>query len=181
MPHGPEGEGKGWELSWTLTTPLVPEDQRDAPIELGELLGAGSFGKQQHAFCFVFLFYRIGPGVSQRTHGAGRAAGGRQLWRAAACCLQAVCCGLPNVRPDDDQRDAPIELGELLGAGSFGEEQHAVFFGLTMFDRVWTDAPMELGELLEPGSFVEQQHVACKLCVVVWPCLTGCGPTHPWS
>jgi hypothetical protein len=37
---------------------------------------------------------------------------------------------------------------------------------------------MELGELLGPGSFVEQQHVACKLCVVVWPCLTGCGTTR---
>lgn len=46
-PDAPAGGGKGWELSWTLTTPLVPPDERDAPIELGELLGAGSFGEWQ--------------------------------------------------------------------------------------------------------------------------------------
>jgi hypothetical protein len=44
---GPEGMGKGWEQSWTLTTPLVPREQRDAPIELGELLGSGSFDEWQ--------------------------------------------------------------------------------------------------------------------------------------
>ncbi|WIA34798.1 hypothetical protein OEZ86_013101 [Tetradesmus obliquus] len=44
-PDAPAGGGKGWDLSWTLTTPLVPKDERDAPIELGELLGAGSFGR----------------------------------------------------------------------------------------------------------------------------------------
>ncbi|WIA34800.1 hypothetical protein OEZ86_013102 [Tetradesmus obliquus] len=41
----PEGKDEGWDLSWMLTTPLVPKDERDAPIELGELLGAGSFGR----------------------------------------------------------------------------------------------------------------------------------------
>jgi hypothetical protein len=46
-PDAPAGGGKGWELSWTLTTPLVPKDERDAPIELGELLGAGSFGESE--------------------------------------------------------------------------------------------------------------------------------------
>uniref|UniRef100_A0A383W352 Protein kinase domain-containing protein n=1 Tax=Tetradesmus obliquus TaxID=3088 RepID=A0A383W352_TETOB len=43
--EAPEGKDEGWDLSWTLTTPLVPKDERDAPIELGELLGAGSFGR----------------------------------------------------------------------------------------------------------------------------------------
>lgn len=43
--EAPEGKDEGWDLSWMLTTPLVPKDERDAPIELGELLGAGSFGR----------------------------------------------------------------------------------------------------------------------------------------
>jgi hypothetical protein len=50
-PDAPAGDGKGWELSWTLTTPMVPQDERDAPIELGELLGSGSFGEWQHVAC----------------------------------------------------------------------------------------------------------------------------------
>jgi hypothetical protein len=59
-PQGPEGEGKGWERSWTLTTPLVPEDQRSAPIELGELLGSGSFGEcQQHVACMLCCLTRF--------------------------------------------------------------------------------------------------------------------------
>jgi hypothetical protein len=47
-PDAPAGGGKGWELSWTMTTPMVPKDECDAPIELGELLGSGSFGKCGH-------------------------------------------------------------------------------------------------------------------------------------
>lgn len=47
--EAPEGKDEGWDLSWMLTTPLVPKDERDAPIELGELLGAGSFGERQQS------------------------------------------------------------------------------------------------------------------------------------
>eukprot|EP00775_Hariotina_reticulata_P003757 gene3757-4016_t len=39
----PRGHWKGWQLYGTSTTPLI--NATDSPIEIGELLGAGSFGR----------------------------------------------------------------------------------------------------------------------------------------
>jgi hypothetical protein len=39
-----------------MTTPMVPKDERDAPIELGELLGSGSFGEWQQLVACLTIF-----------------------------------------------------------------------------------------------------------------------------
>jgi hypothetical protein len=74
---------------------VVPEDQRSAPIELGELLGSGSFGEWWGVACMLCGLTRFDWVLTLTT---------------------------PLV--PEDQRSAPIELGELLGSGSFGEWRH---------------------------------------------------------